>query len=233
MEDDLPQKYAALQEEVAQLKKLLWFYGETAAIAFLKTSYTKKTLIKLNYSLEVSESLKRIFASAQISHMMNMPNDPPQRLYITFGTGVAYADLYAVARITKAYGFESILFRKKDYNIIDIGSCIAEPSFAMSVDAQSINNGIILDDFINGPYLFTTERLIETHFSRFIRTKKKPVEEEPHFENDSNDDSDGYSGHSVKNEYARDNFDALTDGQEGDYDDFNGDWDSLNDRAGR
>lgn len=46
------------------------------------------------------------------------------------------------------------------------------------------------------------------------------------------DGQDTYETNDWDNDHERDNFDALTDGQYGDYDDWNGDWDTLRDSMG-
>lgn len=219
MKNDLAQKYADLQAEVSELKKTLNFYGETAAVALLKSAYTGKSKIFIN-NWSDCEKLERVFDASNIQREYFNSNEKPERFDISFGPEVAFEDLYVIARVIKAYGVQAIFYSKNAKNAIIIGSMVNEVP-----GGQLIENGVTIDEFIDWPYIGSTYNLILIRFDNLSFAPKSVSRG-----GNSDDASNNYSS---REECDRNNFDALTDGQYGDYDDFDGDWDSLDDRNGR
>lgn len=154
-----------------------------------------------------------------------------EALELSFTENCNFRNIFILAAILKDFGLQYVYPSRDENQQISLGTYI------MSIDSQATYAMAVpmeIDEFLKIDPNLDTPAAISTYFDCLEYV------EDPGTDDDTDDDyesydEDDYDYDSSHNDYERDSFDALTDGQYGDYDDWKengGDYDSLRDGLG-
>jgi hypothetical protein len=184
--------------------------------------------IKVNSYINHFDRIHKLFENYKLQHECYTPSaaEPPVRFDLHFGHKTDFQDLFIVVAILKNFGLQAIFLSDDNNNEVLIGSYITKYG-----NRKDISEGIAADSILELPFMFTTSEFLKECFGIEESIDSSENLEEEYDANDHNDSYDYYD----EPDYERDTFDALTDGQYGDYDDWRdsgGDMDSLRDGLG-
>lgn len=178
---------------------------------------------------------------------------------MSFTSKCNFQDVYLLATILKEFGLHSIYPSNKINNEISIGTYVHQ---IPSPENFYLGEPISIESFLAIDPKLTTQHVIDNYFKKdylldeteinavlikdFEEAAQQQLEDsldEDQGQDKDNDDYDdgyddydeGYDDYDTYDDYdwERENFDAMTDGQLGDYDDFHGNIDDVMTWAGR
>ena len=185
-----------------------------------------KLLDTTSFNLTLNEELSKF---TLISELLTHNNIPFQTwtpnghlsmeiVEMSFSINCKFQDIYLLAYLLKDFGLESVYPSRTQEVEISVGTYLHKCS---NMGKYALGELMNIDTFLSIDPKSNTQFIVDSYF-------------ENQFINDENDD-DSYYEYRDNHDYNKDNFDALTDGQYGDYDDWRdggGDFDSLRDGMG-
>lgn len=183
--------------------------------------------LKLNEELSNFTLISELLTHNNIPFQTWLPDEslPLEIVEMSFSINCKFQDIYLIAFLLKDYGLKCVYPSTKKEQEILIGTSLHQ---VLSKQKYSLAEPVNIDSFLSIDPKSSTQFVVD-----FIFENK--------FSNQENDedvieyeDEEDY-GFEVEHNYDRDTYDALTDGQCGDYDDWRdsgGDFDSLRDGMG-
>lgn len=205
------------------------------SLDFAKLYNGRDTKLWLSNNCKNFEHIDRFFRYANIDLESNKPLNPDviyktafenidrvdtEEFNITFDLGISFQDLFIIVEILTSFGLEKIFYSNRKGNNLIVGSESELSTFNFSDEIQ-------INEILNLPFFSSTIEALAHIFKvdepYILKWVDKDIEKDEYlFYNEKQ----GYD------DYDRDNFNALTDGQYGDYDDWKsngGDYDDLRD----
>ncbi len=151
---------------------------------------------------------------------------------LAFSDSCCFQDVYLLAYFLKDYGLKYIYPSRRKTSVISVGTYI----FSVINQANySFAEPLPIDEFLKIDPKIECDIAINNFFKIFNHEQFYIEDEEDIDDVDDFDYSEYAKIDPSENDYERDNFDALTDGQYGDYDDWKdlgGNMDKLQDDLG-
>jgi len=190
-----------------------------------------KLLDTTSFNLKLNEELSKFTLISELLTHNNIPfetwnpegNLSLEIVEMSFSINCKFQDIYLLAYLLKDYGLESVYPSRKQEVEISVGTYLHQVS---SMGKYALAEPIDIDTFLSIDPKSNTQFAVDSHFENQFSNDEND-DEDSEYEQDYNDRDD--------HDYDRDTFDALTDGQYGDYDDWRdggGDFDSLRDGMG-
>lgn len=139
---------------------------------------------------------------------------------LSFSNEFDFIDVWKLAKILKDYGLKYVSSSDDNVNI-NIGYLDLSKHLGINYKKPTIS----IDDFLEINIQQTSKEVIDKYFN----TRNTNIKQLSNY-HDRIEDSNHYSNN---NDYDRDTFNELTDGQFGSYDDFDGDIDDMMTSLGR
>jgi hypothetical protein len=213
-------------------------------IAFKKLYSKKKINISINQNVDHYEEIIAFFDSLKINYKSFSPQIEPNPFHLleddiikdkiiedshlTFGLETNFQSLFILLEIMKTFGIEKIFYSNESENIVTIGTHNCNDLRDYNYELFKVMD---IEKILQMPFFYTTlDMLCDYHNSGeyyILNEVNRNIGDimnkydEANFERKSYDDED-----------ERNSFDALTDGQNGNYDDWKnngGDFDDLRD----
>ena len=177
--------------------------------------------LKLNETLPKFTLISELLSHYCIPFQTWNPKDnlSMEVIEMNFSVNCKFQDIYLFAFLLRDFGIESIYPSRKQESEISIGTYLHQVT---DMEKYALAEPMNIDTFLNIDPKLTTQNVIDLYFENDFTN----VNSDNNYENSYDDRNDDYN---------RDTFDALTDGQYGNYDDWReggGDFDSLRDRLG-
>ncbi len=195
-----------------------------------------KLLDTTSFNLRLNEEIPKFTLISELLTHNNIPFqtwNPDGSLSLdivemSFSINCKFQDIYLIAYLLKDFGLERVYPSRKEQLEISVGTYLHQVynmgKYAMA-EPMNIDSFLSIDPKSNTQYVF------DSYFENQFSNDENIDDEDNEYEEDYEQDYDDRDDH----DYERDNFDALTDGQYGDYDDWRdggGDFDSLRDGMG-
>lgn len=179
---------------------------------------TNSFVLKVNEQLPKYSLIKEFLLNKQIPFVTWNPEYhlPIEIFEMAFSASCNFQDIYILAHILKEFGLDQIYPSKKQESQISIGTYLNKvPKMEMYALAMPISIESLLQIDPKTP----TQTVIDTYFEN----------------NFGKNETKNHYGTMLtyNNDYERDTFDAMTDGQLGDWDDFEGNIDDVFTWSGR
>jgi hypothetical protein len=194
-----------------------------------------KLLDTTSFSLLLNTNLRHFSVVSEVLSYHGIPFDtwtPDNDLILntvelSFTSDFRFSDVYLLAYIFKDYGLEEVWVTRKLDKVVRLGTYFFQAEnperFALA-DGMKIQNFLKLDPKLDTTYVI--DNLFENRYSDDL------ADEQEYDNNDDYYDHDDYNAYDDY-DWERETFDAMTDGQLGDYDDFDGNMDDVMTWAGR
>jgi hypothetical protein len=140
-----------------------------------------------------------------------------ENIELSFSVTCNFRDVYIIAFLLKQYGIDRVYPSRDEESVIAIGTYIfAVPNSGKYAIAEPIS----IEDILAIDPKTTTLDVVENFYKNHLDEDDIPDFDEQYIEEDSHDTGD-------QTDWERDYFNAMTDGQLGDYDDFEGGIDEI------
>lgn len=149
---------------------------------------------------------------------------------MSFSASCKFQDVYLLAYLLREIGLEHIYPSRKEESVISIGTYLFDFS-DYNKNIYAMSKPMDIDDFLKIDPKLKTQDVINLYFNEQYSDEVDESDEEVDFEQDFEQDDIEDSNYNLE----RDNFNALTDGMYGEFDDWQdngGDFDSLYDGIG-
>lgn len=236
MENDLNKKILDIEAKLNNIQLI-------RSIEFIKLFNKSNGIsIGLNQYLPNYEDLKIFFDYLQIDYYTFVPfsckffehtedekkNHTPTTFDLDFGLKTNFQSLYILVELLSNFGLENIYYHNENYNFMTVGC------YRCEWEENPLSKGIEVNDFLKIPFHYSTINAITKLFNKSEEFILKHIDFD--FKKDYEDkieaSNDNYNSYDDDN---RDYFNTMTDGQCGDYDDWNGggnNFDDLSDNMG-
>jgi hypothetical protein len=152
-----------------------------------------------------------------------------QPIEMCFSPICRFRDIYHLASWLKEFGIEQIYPSRTQFYGIVIGSTLFQTNnLGKYVLAESIS----LDSFLRIDPCLDTQKVLDMFFTNRLEYVDDDVDDDDEYSESEENVFEIYNDEYSRN-WKRDTFDAMTDGQLGDWKDFPGDIDDLLDWTGR
>lgn len=238
MENDLNDRLLNIETRLNNLELI-------RSIEFFKMfNKTDGLAIHLNQYLPNYEDLKRFFDYLQLDYSSFVPfsmrisenkyfEHPekekikyiPTSFDLNFGLKTNFQNLYILVEILSNFGLEYIYYNNENYNYITVGG------YKYEKEHNPLSKKIEVTEFLNTPFYYSTIYFASKFFNKSEQYILKYIDFD--FDKEYNDsfaerDND-------YDDYERDYFNTMTDGQSGDYEDWQdsgNNFDDLSDNMG-
>jgi hypothetical protein len=195
-----------------------------------------KLLDTTSFNLRLNEDLSKFTLISELLTHNSIPfqtwnpegNLSLEIVEMSFSINCKFQDIYLLAYLLKDFGLESVYPSRKQEVEISVGTYLHQvPNMGKYAMAEPMN----IDSFLSIDPKSDTQIVVDSYFENKFSDEENGEDYEQDGEEDYEQDYDDRDDH----DYERDTFDALTDGQYGDYDDWReggGDMDSLRDGLG-
>lgn len=241
MENDLNERLLNIEAKLSNIQLI-------KSIEFFKLFHKADGMgIHLNEYLNNYEDLKRFFKYLQLDYHTFVPfsridifspdkkyiehsedvkkNYIPRSFDLNFGLNTNFQNLYILVEVLSNFGLEYIYYRNEKYNFITVGCYQTEK------EHNPFSKKIEVTEFLKTPFYYSTINFVNIFFNKSEEYILKHL--------DFDFDKDYYDSFpkidNEYDEYKRDYFNTITNGQCGDYDDWKdaGDnFDDLSDNMG-
>jgi hypothetical protein len=195
-----------------------------------------KLLDTTSFNLRLNEDLSKFTLISELFAHNNIPfetwspegNLSPEVVEMSFSINCKFQDIYLLAYLLKDFGLENVYPSRKQEVEISVGTYLHQVS---NMGKYAIAEPMNIDSFLSIDPKSNTQIVVDSYFENKFSDEENDEDYEQDGEEDYEQDYDDRDDH----DYERDTFDALTDGQYGDYDDWReggGDMDSLRDGLG-
>lgn len=248
-----------LVKQISELSNKSQLFDILIAIELSKLFTGDNTTVRINEKTPNFRLITKFFETNNIPFETFLPKEPPPKKFeVSFHHECNFQDLFILTTILKIFGLKSV-FHGASGNFINIGCYdVHDRQKFLEEEPQAILNfpsfpfhllqGVSVDELLKTPFHSDIREFIETHFDFLIGYNPNPfdIDKKLHelreIEKEENDwefiqqeiNNPSFSP-SSSDYYDEQTFDALTDGQYGDYDDWKesgGDIDSLRDGIG-
>ncbi|MEZ5026049.1 MAG: hypothetical protein R2739_05645 [Chitinophagales bacterium] len=215
---------------------------ESILIKLINTNSFKLTINSLlpNFN-EISVLLKNLDIPFEVWTPKNN-NFGTDIIELTFGAGCDFKDVYLLIYLLKDYSIKLIYPTKSKTSNIKIGTYLhtsSDPARVSIVDPKNLESFLLLDpkldtNTIVNQYFYKCIEYLEEDEEYYTYITNQPyISRLQHNTNNLNEDDDNDSTSNENYDYEKDTFNEMTDGNFGDYDDFDGDLSDINDSLGR
>jgi len=246
-----------LVKQISELSKKSQLFDILIAIELSKLFTGDNTTVRINEKTPNFRLITKFFETNNIPFETFLPKAPPPKKFeVSFHHECNFQDLFILTTILKIFGLKSVFYGSSG-DFINIGcyDALDHEKFLEEVPQTIINiqsfpfhkwQGVSVDKLLKTPFHYDIREFIETHFDFLIGygfttidTDQK-LHELSEIEKEENEwieqqIKNPSSSQSSSDYYDEQTFDALTDGQYGDYDDWKesgGDIDSFRDGIG-
>jgi hypothetical protein len=220
-----------INERLDNLESKLFNLQILKSIDFFKLFTNTDIIIHLNHYLKNSDDLKRFLDYLKLDYQAFIPCHfynifQPEKNYInhseqerkkltpesfdlSFNFNTNFQNLYILVEVLSKFGLKSIYYTNEKSNIVTIGSYVYES------DHNPLSNKIDVAEFLQTPFYYSMLDFLTKKFNKseeFISNNLEYDFDEEHYASMRRKDDD-------YNDYERDTFNTLTDGQYGDYED--------------
>lgn len=244
MENDLNKRLLNIETKLNNLQQI-------RSIEFFKLfNKADGIVIHLNQYLTNYEDLKRFFDYLQLDFHSFVPfsiinpfspdkkytehSESEKKSYIpssfdlNFGLKINFQNLYILVEVLSHFGLENIYYNNENYNYITVG-CYQD-----EWDYNPLSKKIEVAEFLKTPFYYSTINFVTKLFNKSEDYILKHIDFdfEKEYEDSIAASNDNYNSYDDDN---RDYFNTMTDGQYGDYDDWNdgrNNFDDLSDDLG-
>lgn len=202
-------------------------------------------IIRINHYVPQYEAIRSRLSEKSIYNIEHFPSKDPAEVEemvemdipfykdggveISFTRHCNFQDLYLLINILRDF-IDSIWVIKGTMKIVRIGTDLYEK---VKHD-RAIAYPISIKSFLEIDPKLSTDLVIDDYFIKIPNNDQIDDREFDEYEYQGYILEDEYESYTIKtNQYDRDSFDAMADGQLGDYDDFKGDIDDVKTWAGR
>lgn len=188
------------------------------------------------FNLLLNTNLSQFSVVSEVLSFHNIPfgiwtpdaDLPVNIVELSFTRDCKFFYVYLLAYIFKDYGLKYVCPTRKINQTIRLGTYLYEAEFPEQhalAESMAIDSFLFLDPKLDTQYVI--DNLFENRYSDDLEEEQDSEEE--YDDNDHDYHSPNYEDH----DWERETFDAMTDGQLGDYDDFEGNIDDVRTWAGR
>ena len=246
-----------LVKQISELSKKSQLFDILIAIELSKLFTGDNTTVRINEKTPNFRSITKFFETYNIPFETFLPKaPPPKKIEVSFHDGCNFQDLFILTTILKIFGIKSVFYGSSG-DSINIG-CYdhfehqkffeEEPLTLINIQSFPfhLGEGVSVDELLKTPFHSDTHEFIETHLGHPIgyHPSTFDIDQKLHELREIEKEENEWIEQQIKNPssspsssdyYDEQTFDALTDGQYGDYDDWKeagGDIDSLRDGLG-
>ncbi len=181
--------------------------------------------LRLNEQLAEYYLISSIFKHKSIPFTTWCPDDFRMDIIeMSFSISCKFQDVYLLAYLLREIGLENIYPSRKEESVISVGTYLYKNN---NKNLYAMSKPMYIEDFLKIDPKSKTQDVIDLYFNEQFSEEENGSDEEEDFEQENIED-DSYN-------LERDNFNALTGGMYGEFDDWQengGDFDSLKDGMG-
>jgi hypothetical protein len=191
------------------------------------------------FNLLLNTNLRNFSVVSEVLMFHNIPFDTwtPNNdmeisiIELSFTSDCKFTDVYLLAYILKDYGLDEVWATRKIDKSVSLGTYFFQ---SKSPELFALAEGMKIDHFLNIDPKIDIQYIIDNLFEKrnSYEIAKDKHDQQDHYDNADNYEQEDYDT-SDHYDWERETFDAMTDGQLGDYDDFDGDIDDVMVWAGR
>ena len=210
-----------LVKQISELSKKSQLFDILIAVELSKLFTGDNTTVRINEKTPNFRLITKFFETNNIPFETFSPSSftpPPKNFQISFHDGCNFQDLFILTTILKIFGLKSVFYESRG-NFINIGSYhdVIDSGWSKCLTGE----GVSVDELLKTPFYSDTHEFIETHLGHPIGYDPNPVSPEDHdWEFIQQEIKNPSFSPSSSDYYDEQTFDALTDGQYGDYDDL-------------